>query len=104
MGNEVIIAASAIISSVFKHSPVFRIGGDEFLIILQNEDLENYENLLAKMETKCASTLVADKIPITIAGGFARFDAQKDVCVSDVFERADETMYENKRKTKAMSV
>ena len=104
VGNEVIIAASAIISSAFKNSPVFRIGGDEFLVILENEDLENFENLLANMELKCANTVVDDKIPITIAGGFARFDAQKDVCFSDVFERADETMYENKRKTKAMTV
>ena len=103
-GNEVIIAASAIISGSFKHSPVFRIGGDEFLVILENEDLENYETLLENMEIKSAGTIIEDKIPVTIAGGFARFDAQKDTCVADVFKRADENMYENKRKTKATTV
>ena len=103
-GNEVIIVASAIISGSFKHSPVFRIGGDEFLVILENEDLENYETLLENMEIKSAGTIIEDKIPVTIAGGFARFDAQKDTCVADVFKRADEIMYENKRKTKATTV
>lgn len=40
------------------------------------------------------------KIPLKIAIGFARFDPSKDMCFADVFKRADDAMYENKRKIK----
>ena len=36
---------------------------------------------------------------IVIACGMARYD--RDVCVADVFERADQRMYENKKMLKA---
>ena len=35
-GNKLIITAARIISTVFKRSPVFRVGGDEFVVVLQN--------------------------------------------------------------------
>ena len=40
VGNKLIVSVAHIISNVFRRSPVFRIGGDEFLVILQNRDLE----------------------------------------------------------------
>jgi HAMP domain-containing protein len=40
VGNKLIAGAAQIISDTFKRSPVFRIGGDEFLVILQSRDLE----------------------------------------------------------------
>ncbi|MBQ5423407.1 MAG: GGDEF domain-containing protein, partial [Clostridiales bacterium] len=40
-GNEAIQGASRLICDVYKHSPVFRIGGDEFVVILKGTDYEN---------------------------------------------------------------
>lgn len=37
-----------------------------------------------------------------IASGMAEYDPDKDSLVSEVFERADKQMYENKQKLKAM--
>jgi GGDEF domain-containing protein len=37
---------------------------------------------------------------ISIARGFAMFDPDKDLCFNDVFKRADNAMYEDKRKSK----
>ena len=37
-----------------------------------------------------------------IASGMAEYDPDKDKLVSDVFERADKEMYENKQKLKKM--
>ena len=104
LGNKLIISAAKLISDVFKRSPVFRIGGDEFLVVLQNTDLENCENLFTQLEVNCANTYVEEggvKIPISIASGFVRFDPSKDMHFEDVFKRADDAMYENKRKSKA---
>ena len=40
------------------------------------------------------------RISVRIALGFARFEAGKDQCFADVFKRADEAMYRNKRTSK----
>ena len=104
VGNKLIVTAAKIISVVFKRSPVFRIGGDEFVAILQNNDFENRDSLFVQFETDCANTFVEEgdvKIPVRIAWGFAKFDANKDMNFTDVFKRADDAMYENKRKAKS---
>ena len=103
-GNELIITVSQIICDTFKRSPVFRIGGDEFLVILQNRDLTDKEDLLANFDLECARTYVHKdnvKIPISIAKGFSEFIPEKDTQFADVFKRADIEMYKNKRIMKA---
>ena len=105
IGNKLIMSAAKLISDIFKRSPVFRIGGDEFLVVLQNSDLENCEKLFAQLELDCANTYVEEdgvKIPISVANGFVRFDPSKDLHFEDVFKRADDAMYENKSKFKTM--
>lgn len=103
VGNELIITAAKLIADVFKRSPVFRIGGDEFAVVLQSVDLENCEALFEQFELNCRNTFVHGNanIPVRIAYGFARFDPDRDTRFKDVFDRADEAMYENKRKIKA---
>ena len=103
IGNELIITASRIICDTFKKSPVFRIGGDEFCVILQNRDLADQKKLFESFDAECASTYIDNlnaKIPVSIAKGFAEFDPTKDTKFSDVFERADNEMYKNKRLMK----
>ena len=105
VGNKLIVAAAGIISGTFKRSPVFRIGGDEFLVILENRDLVNVEELLGIFDRECSETTVEmeDKtIPVSIAKGFARYIPEKDTSFVDVFNRADDAMYENKREIKGM--
>lgn len=103
-GNKLIVTASRMISNTFKRSPVFRIGGDEFLVILQGSELENYEELLIKFDSECANTSVeADEmdVAVSIAKGIAMYDPNRDSRFVDVFNRADDAMYENKREMKA---
>ena len=103
VGNDLIFAASRIISGTFKRSPVFRIGGDEFLVILQNLDLKEREALFAKFDEDCeAMSLEAGtaQLRISIAKGFSMFDPSIDTKFSDVFNRADSEMYKNKKSMK----
>ncbi len=107
LGNELILTSSKIICDTFKRSPVFRIGGDEFSVILQNKDLENIETLFENLDDACKSKYIDKdnrKLPIRIAKGFSRFDPEKDTQFSDVFERADSEMYKNKRDMKVASI
>ena len=106
-GNKLILTAARIISSIFKRSPVFRIGGDEFAVILQGKDYEAREELFARFEEECHSAALEEDgaiLPVSVARGFSEFDPQKDTQFSDVFERADEEMYENKKNTKETQI
>jgi diguanylate cyclase (GGDEF)-like protein len=102
VGDKLIVTSAKIISDVFKRSPVFRIGGDEFLAVLQNNDLENHHELLEALSVRCRNTFINEnkQIPIDIAFGLAQFEAGKDLKFQDVFNRADQAMYENKREVK----
>ena len=100
VGNKLIASASRLISDTFKRSPVFRIGGDEFVVILQNRDFEERDILFNAFDMECTRTFVetnSTKLPISIAKGFSMFDPTKDTQFSDVFGRADEEMYKNKK-------
>ena len=102
-GNELILTASKIICDTFKRSPVFRIGGDEFCVILQSKDLENTKALFESFNATCLSTQVYKdnvRFSVSIAKGFSKFNPEKDTRFSDVFERADKEMYKNKRDMK----
>lgn len=103
-GDVYIKAASRLICRVFKHSPVFRIGGDEFAVILQNEDYRNRETLVKQFETErskiCAAAGNRWEAP-RVAIGIAVYDPAFDESVTDTMHRADKLMYENKRVGKA---
>ena len=105
-GDELIMTAAKIISNVFKRSPVFRIGGDEFVVILQNGDLDNREELFSEFYSICEMAFANEKtkIPLRVALGFTKFDPICDLCFEDAFKRADDVMYENERKEKAICV
>lgn len=106
-GNKLIKTASQIISDTFKRSPVFRIGGDEFVVILQNRDLNDRERLFENLDLACANTFVETNdtnISVSIAKGFSMFDPDTDTQFSDVFHRADDEMYKNKKEMKLSSV
>ena len=104
-GNKLIVSAARLISRIFIRSPVFRIGGDEFLVILQNRDLDEVEALFKKFDAEClneAVTVDAVRIPVSIAKGFAKYDPENDTNFISVFNKADDAMYENKRKIKGL--
>ncbi len=99
-GDVYLRTACRLICRVFQHSPVFRIGGDEFSVVLQNEDLQNRDDLSqqfhdAMVEISTSAENEWDQVHVSM--GIAMYDAQTDQSVNDVVRRADELMYENKR-------
>ena len=98
-GDQLIRDASAIICNIFKHSPVFRTGGDEFVALLRGQDFERREALMSEMAARNRANLESGG-PI-IASGLAVFDPALDDRLSAVFERADLQMYEDKKELKA---
>ena len=102
-GDVYIRTASRTICRVFQHSPVFRIGGDEFAVILRHEDYRNREELVSRFHKDCADVNAATGNrweQVHISMGIAAYDPQEDHTVNDVLHRADETMYADKRARK----
>ena len=96
-GDQCIRDTCRIICDTFRHSPVFRIGGDEFAVISQGDDYAKIEELVGQMGEHNDEALRSGGI--IIACGMSKFD--NDPCVAAVFERADSRMYENKNNLKA---
>lgn len=101
-GDKLIIGACRIICQSFKHSPVYRIGGDEFVVIVEHEDLREYRELLKSFEEALweAGSQSDMEYEISVAYGAAVYQSDTDLVFANVFKRADEAMYENKRKMK----
>lgn len=101
-GDVFIKEACSIICDIFDHSPVFRIGGDEFVVLLKGSDYENRYDLLKTFYNKQIDNR-RDGL-VTLAYGMAEYNPGIDNRVQDVFERADSIMYENKNRFKNMPV
>lgn len=88
---------------MFKRSPVYRVGGDEFFIILQHEDFHNLEFLLRRFDKVIDDINATVENPweqVWLSRGFAIYDPAKDNIVQKIMQRADMLMYENKRERK----
>lgn len=94
-GDAFIKNASKVLSDVFTRSDVYRYGGDEFVVILEEDEYENRINLINEFDRIQAANLKDGKS--TVSYGMAEFDPDKDKCLNDVFKRADKEMYANKR-------
>lgn len=104
IGNKLIIAVGKIIGDTFYRSPVFRIGGDEFVAVIQNKDLAECDDLMKRLDSECASQFLEigeEKISISVARGLAEYNPENDESFADVFKRADDAMYKNKRVMKS---
>lgn len=103
-GNKLLINATRLICRIFSHSPVFRIGGDEFVVILEKTDFTNRASLLQQFELECQSTTFTASgitFPVSVAYGLATYDCLTDKTYEDIFTRADACMYNRKKEIKA---
>ena len=99
-GDDYIKEGCQLICKTFQHSPVFRVGGDEFTVILQGEDYMNRHELLEIFEAKVDKNLREGKV--VVASGLAYYRPGDDSNFRQVYERADRRMYRRKAELKEM--
>ena len=104
-GNISIKKLSMLVCDVFKHSPVFRIGGDEFIAILKGNDyehrLELIEEFKRRLDELANDTTLKPWDRISAAIGVAVYEDSAEKTVVSVFKAADANMYQNKKEMKA---
>ena len=100
MGDKLIISSCERICKIFKNSEVFRIGGDEFVVILQDENFEKREKLIEIFNQQIISEKIIDvDVNVSIALGMSEFPKESNQ-YEQLFNLADERMYQNKIKMK----
>lgn len=103
-GNDYIAGSCHLVCVIYDHSPVFRIGGDEFVVLLEKNDYEKRDELFNKLRDTFENTFKDEsKEPwerYSVAAGMAVYDSAIDKSMDDVFKRADELMYHNKMESK----
>lgn len=100
-GDDYIRSAAKLLCDIFDHSPVFRIGGDEFVIFLRGDDYSSRDQLMSQLRETVMANLIDRKGPV-IASGMSEYIPGTDTTVSAVFERADNIMYKDKRELKRL--
>ena len=99
-GDTYICSACRLICEYYDHSPVFRIGGDEFAVLLQGQDYENRHRILTAINEHIEQNIGTNNVVASL--GMAEFDPERDNTFHAVFTRADALMYERKQELKAM--
>ena len=99
-GDEYIRASAQILCDIFVHSPVFRVGGDEFVVFLRGSDYSSRKELMEKLRSKVLENKKNGDGAV-LASGMAEYQPETDSFVSDIFDRADKEMYADKQSLKA---
>lgn len=99
-GDEYIKKACTMICKLFKHSPVYRTGGDEFVVVLEDDDFLNRSMIMKEFNNQAEHNATIGGI--VIAAGLSDFAAGTDISFQQVFERADSIMYERKKELKGI--
>ena len=100
-GDGYIKASARLLCDIFVHSPVFRVGGDEFVVFLRGSDFQSRDDLMNKLHGQVLENKKAGT-GVILAAGMSEYNPENDTIVSDVFERADKEMYEDKQRLKSM--
>ena len=98
-GDEILKRTAKLLCNVFPLSTVFRIGGDEFVVLPYGMEYEKLDIMLENLDTVIQSEYelhdeLTDRVSLAI--GSAVYDPEVDKSFKDVFERADKAMYKNK--------
>ncbi|MDE5873349.1 MAG: GGDEF domain-containing protein, partial [Lachnospiraceae bacterium] len=105
-GDQLIVKSADIIKNSFEElgGSCYRIGGDEFIVIITgevpvaqyNEGMKRFESAIAEHNANPDK-----KFRISIAYGYATYnESNRDKTMSDVWHMADAFMYRNKKEMK----
>ena len=97
-GDLMIVSAAEILKKFFKAGTLFRIGGDEFVLLVENVSEEQMKIIFDKISTEVNAKIISKNevhIPLAISKGFSVYTPE-DTEVKAVVQRADAQMYQDK--------
>lgn len=97
--NSLALVAHTIKLIFDNYGQAYRIGGDEFVVILRKDS--NVESLITRFEKTLADKFKDAPCKITVSVGYAKYE-KNDSC-EDVVQRADDNMYRAKNQKKELA-
>ena len=99
-GDELIITIAKCMRKAVGHNgQCYRIGGDEFVIILKNKTAAETEEIINKVRCEIEFADKQSDITISVAIGYVWTDTEQKN-LEDLMQHADDEMYKDKKKTK----
>lgn len=104
-GDQYITDAAHILRKIFsRHGKLYRIGGDEFCVLIDDHNTCDISHLICCLRKEEAVYNASSRnIHLQIACGYAVFDPRTDTNLDALQKRADQNMYENKKQLKTFS-
>ena len=93
-------------AKVFGRDGLYRIGGDEFVQILEGKAQDGVEDRIRTFNEEVKKLQADDSLKpwekVSAAVGIAKYDKGRDATAEETFRRADEAMYREKVAMKAL--
>jgi diguanylate cyclase (GGDEF)-like protein/PAS domain S-box-containing protein len=105
-GDAAIIQTAEILKDTFRTSDIVaRLGGDEFVVLAAIDKDESADSLTARLQLRFELYNEQSNVPykLSISVGVMHFDIDED-SIEEVTARADQNMYEDKRRKQALPV
>ena len=98
-GDDYIRATANALMRGFGDARIFRVGGDEFVVVAEGFERAQIDEGLREMDVAIAEFNESGKRPakLSVSRGTARFESERDTSFEDAFARADKMMYDDKR-------
>lgn len=96
MGDQILINLTEIINLRIRVTDgLYRIGGEEFVVVVEGQDLQKANHLAEQLRTLVEANELAPNSPVTISLGVAELGHGESA--ADWLRRADEALYRAKR-------
>ena len=98
-GDLALIDEATIMIRVFGKDNIYRVGGDEFIVVIQTDSADEMDMLFKEADKVIEEESRIQKpyqTPLSLSKGYAVYDKEKDAEYREVFKRADENMYRDK--------
>lgn len=98
-GDDYIRLAADVLRELRRPNMVtYRVGGDEFVVIVRNTNLEELEEFSNLLTSTLNSKQAFREFTPSISCGYALFHQKEDRNLNDTYQRADANMYQQKHK------
>ena len=91
------IVAKMMMSQIRKSDSIYRIGGEEFVLLLPNTTVDKAEPLVNKLRTAIANSSIhckQERVVLTLSAGLT--EPRDDDVAKSLYERADKALYQAK--------
>lgn len=100
-GDKYIVDAVNLIREYFPDCPLYRIGGDEFVLFMEGENCKNRNKMLEDFNRRIEENVKSGDVVIAV--GMDKYRPEMDFSYLRLFDRADKRMYDRKLELKEMS-